>query len=570
MTTDFYWRVCDVCSCDVTEIGGAPLPELVCQLLAQRGIVTQERAESFLNPRLQHLSDPFELKDMRKAVDRVFEAIDREEEICIYGDYDVDGIISVTLLLAVLSHYDATPRAFIPIRSREGYGLSAAGIARCLEEGALPKLLIAVDCGTSSVEEIASLKEQGIDVVVLDHHEAGAHGIPDAVAVVNAKLDDSSSLDYLCSAGVVFKLAHALLKERRLPDFDLKHYLDLVAMATIADIVPLVDENRILVRHGLKRLGQSTCLGLNILNEQVGMRSAPNAAHVSFRLGPRINAAGRMDSPMDALELLTTLCDKRAATLSDQLNKHNRARQEVEENTRNEALAMLEQHFDTHHDPVIVLASAQWHPGVVGIVASQLMRRYHKPTFVISLDEHGCGKGSGRSIPGVSLVKAIQACSEYLISGGGHEMAAGLVIEGSKIDAFREAFGKYVEMNSTEEERHPVLRIDAEVNFAELNLDLLDSYELLEPFGNANPQPIFLSRNVILTDAPKRVSGNHLKLYMKQGNVERDAIFFNGAEFELPDPPWDIAFTIDRNVWRGRHSLSISIQQIKASSIANS
>lgn len=372
--------------------------------------------------------------------------------------------------------------------------------------------------------------------------------------------------------GVVFKLAHALLKDRKLKTFDLKLYLDLVAVATVADIVPLVDENRILVRHGLGRLAHSRHTGLKTLTEIAGIRPSDsanhagflNAAHVGFRIGPRINAAGRMDSPMDALELLLTMDNRRAVQLAQMLDSHNRKRQEEEEAIRTDAVEMLHNSFDPERDNVIVLGSRAWHPGVVGIVASQLMRRYHKPTFVIAFDESGVGKGSGRSIPGVSLVQAIHHCADTLVSGGGHDMAAGLVIEEARMDDFRRAFNRYVSETTTEEQRSPVLNIDMEVSFQALTLDLLDSYEKLEPFGNSNPQPLFMSSDVFPTEPPKRVGTNHLKLFMRQGMVERDAIFFNGAERELPNPPWDIAFTIDRNVYRGRASLSISIQEIRS------
>lgn len=551
----------------------AELPLLVKRLLLQRGFTGGMETELFLDPRLSHLSDPFLMGEMRAAVERIFQAVDEGETVCIYGDYDVDGVTSVALLRAILMAYDLDPQYFIPVRSREGYGLSEAGIERCLYECAeKPSLLITVDCGTSSVKEVDMLNGQGIDVIILDHHEAGPLGRPDAVAVVNAKIEENSPYTYLCSAGVVFKLAHALLKERKLKTFDLKLYLDLVAVATVADIVPLVAENRILVRHGLGRLAHSRHTGLKTLTEIAGIRPSDsanhagflNAAHVGFRIGPRINAAGRMDSPMDALELLLTMDHRRAVQLAQMLDSHNRKRQEEEEAIRTDAVEMLHNSFDPERDHVIVLGSRAWHPGVVGIVASQLMRRYHKPAFVIAFDESGVGKGSGRSIPGVSLVQAIHHCADTLVSGGGHDMAAGLVIEESRMDDFRRAFNRYVSETTTEEQRSPVLNIDMEVSFQALTLDLLDSYEKLEPFGNSNPQPLFMSSDVFPTEPPKRVGTNHLKLFMRQGMVERDAIFFNGAERELPNPPWDIAFTIDRNVYRGRASLSISIQEIRS------
>ncbi len=565
MSTKFSWELRPLDgSVDFGEELNRQLPLLVRKLLAQRGISGRESAQRFLKPRLADLGDPFAMREMDAAVERIFRAADNGEHVCIYGDYDVDGVSSVTLLHTILRAYNIRTDYFIPVRTREGYGLSEEGMANAIAKcGGKPGLLISVDCGTSSVDEVAWLQEQGIDVVILDHHEASTQGRPPAVAVVNAKLEEDSPFTYLCSAGVVFKLAHAMLKRRRLPQFDLKNYLDVVAIATVADIVPLVEENRLLTRHGLRVMESGGNIGIQALNRVTNLNRRPSASHVSFRIGPRLNAAGRMDSPQDALNLLMTRDTARAMELAERLELHNRARQQEEEKIRNEAMEMLSRSFSPSRDSVIVLGSRTWHPGVVGIVASLLMRRYHKPTFVISLDENGIGKGSGRSIPGVSLVQAIHACSDTLISGGGHDMAAGLVIHEDMIDAFRARFDAFVRENVDADKLKPMLSIDAEVTFPELTLDLLDSYELLEPFGNSNPQPVFMSRNVMLTDAPRHLQGNHLRLGLRQGSHECDAMYFNGGSVRLPDPPWDIAFTIDRNVWRGRTTLSISIQDIR-------
>ena len=565
MSTKFSWELRPLDgSVDFGEELNRQLPLLVRKLLAQRGISGRESAQRFLKPRLADLGDPFAMREMDAAVERIFRAADNGEHVCIYGDYDVDGVSSVTLLHTILRAYNIRTDYFIPVRTREGYGLSEEGMANAIAKcGGKPGLLISVDCGTSSVDEVAWLQEQGIDVVILDHHEASTQGRPPAVAVVNAKLEEDSPFTYLCSAGVVFKLAHAMLKRRRLPQFDLKNYLDVVAIATVADIVPLVEENRLLTRHGLRVMESGGNIGIQALNRVTNLNRRPSASHVSFRIGPRLNAAGRMDSPQDALNLLMTRDTARAMELAERLELHNRARQQEEEKIRNEAMEMLSRSFSPSRDSVIVLGSRTWHPGVVGIVASLLMRRYHKPTFVISLDENGIGKGSGRSIPGVSLVQAIHACSDTLISGGGHDMAAGLVIHEDMIEAFRARFDAFVRENVDADKLKPMLSIDAEVTFPELTLDLLDSYELLEPFGNSNPQPVFMSRNVMLTDAPRHLQGNHLRLGLRQGSHECDAMYFNGGSVRLPDPPWDIAFTIDRNVWRGRTTLSISIQDIR-------
>ena len=569
MSTKFSWEVHPTDgSVDFGEELNRKLPLLVRRLLAQRGIAGREEALKFLRPKLADLGDPFALREMSAAVDRILRAADRGEHVCIFGDYDVDGVSSVMLLHAVLTAYKIRTDYFIPVRTREGYGLSREGVRRAFEKcGEKPALLIAVDCGTSSVEEVRNLQAEGVDVVILDHHEASPLGRPPAYAVVNAKLEERSRYTYLCSAGVVFKLAHALLRRRRLAWFDLKRYLDVVAIATVADIVPLVEENRLLTRHGLRILAQGGNVGLNALNRVTGLNREPTASHVSFRLGPRLNAAGRMDCPMDALDLLMTQDSARAEELAERLEEHNKARRAEEEKIREEATQMLETQFPPATDHVIVLGSRTWHPGVVGIVASLLMRRYHKPTVIISLDANGLGKGSGRSVPAVSLVQAIHHCSGTLVSGGGHDMAAGLVVREEMIDAFRRQFDDYVRDNTSAADLKPVLHIAAEVRLEELNTELLDSYELLEPFGNSNPQPVFICRRVMPADAPRTVSTHHLRLFLRQGNSECDAIYFNGALRQLPEPPWDVAFTIDRNVWHGRSSLSVSIQDIRSAEV---
>lgn len=537
------------------------MPQILGRLLAQRGVGEDDVAQ-FLRPRLAELTDPFDIPEIDLAVQRVFHAIDHKESVCIYGDYDVDGVSSIAVLRTTLEAYGLKPKSFIPRRSSEGYGLSEGGLERCLAECGQPDLLIAVDCGTVSNEAIADLNLKGVDTVVVDHHETGPDGRPDCVALVNPKASQDPR-EYLCAAGVVFKLAHALLKQRPVEGFDLKSVLDLVAVATISDIVPLVDENRLLVRHGLRLLENSDRPGLRALLKLTGTEGKLSSADIGFRIGPRLNAAGRMDQPEQALATLMTSCDHEAADLADDLENFNRSRQQLEQAIFAEALAMLKEGKD---DPVIVVGSRSWHAGVVGIVASRLMRMYHKPAFVISIDDKGVGKGSGRSIAGISLVEAIGACRDDLISGGGHHMAAGLSIHEGSIDAFREGFINFVNETCGEKDLAAKVHVDAEVHLGDLSLDFLASYELLQPFGSCNPQPIFMARNVWLTEPPRRLKNNHLRLFLRQGYDERDAIFFGGGANELPDPPWDIAFTVDRNVFRGRVSVQISLQNVRASS----
>lgn len=542
--------------------GVAGLPRILRLLLAQRGYTGVEEVERFLRPRLRDLGDPFALPEMEIAVERIFHAIDRGESICIFGDYDVDGITSITILRRVLREYGVEPASFIPVRGTEGYGLSDAALERCLAAGR-PDLMIAVDCGTASRGQVAGLQADGIDVIVADHHEPGEAGRPSAVAVVNPKLGEDYG--YLCSAGVVFKIAHALLKTRPLEDFDLKDVLDLVAVGTIADIVPLVEENRLLVRHGLRCLPGTRNEGLRALMKVTGMNGRAASSDVGFRIGPRINAAGRMDAPDDGLATLLATTPQEAKSKAELLDSYNRQRQKCEVDMFDEAMAQLREHHDPENDPAIVVGSRKWHPGVVGIVASRLMRAFHKPSFVVAIDEEGLGKGSGRSIEGVSLVSVIDACRPDLVAGGGHHMAAGISIMEDRMDVFREKFFKFVLETTTEEQRRPRLHVDVEVPFEDLSLEFLASYELLEPFGAHNPQPVFMSRGVWLTEPPKHLKNKHLKLFLRQGVVEHDAIFFGAGDRDFPDPPWDLAFTIDRNEFRGRTSLQLTVRDVRAS-----
>jgi single-stranded-DNA-specific exonuclease len=541
---------------------GHPFPAILEHLIHQRGLPVGENLESFLRPKLRDLGDPFEIGEMREGVERILQAIDRGEHVCIYGDYDVDGVTSIAVMRRMLHAYGLEPRHFIPLRSSEGYGLSKAALERCMREGPKPDLLIAVDCGTVSIDEIAGLRADGVDVIVVDHHEPSQRGRPDVVALVNPKYGGGPA--YMCAAGVCFKLAHAMIKTRPVPNFDLKELLDLVAVATIADIVPMIGENRLLVRHGLKRLPQTLNPGLQALQEVSGMNGKATSMDVGFRIGPRLNAAGRMDVPEDALATLLTDCKRLARDLAEKLDEYNKRRQTHESQIRREAMEMLNATFDPARDPVIVLGSRSWHPGVVGIVASRLMRQFHKPTFIIAIDAEGVGKGSGRSIEGVSLVQAINSCRSHLIAGGGHDMAAGLSITEDKLDVFRADFAAYVLNNTVAEQRQPKLKVDAEITFDQLSLEFLTDYELLQPFGNGNPQPIFMARGVHLSRPPVHMKNQHLRLNLRQGYAEQDAVFFGGGEVALPDPPWDIAFTIDRNTFRGRTTLQIIIQDVRA------
>ncbi len=540
----------------------AQLSPLVRRLLAQRGLSEPEAIDRFLSPRLSDLSDPFLMPDMQPAVDRLLKAIDENERVVLYGDYDVDGVTSVALIQEVLGKYGLECQGFLPHRMDEGYGVSKSGVERCLKDHD-PQLIIAVDCGTTSIEEVAYLKEHAVDVVICDHHECSQDGRPDCVALVNPKVGDD--YHYLCSAGVVFKVAHALLKTRPNPALDLKDYLDIVALGTVADIVPLVSENRILVRKGLHRLRKTDNCGLVALKRETKLGERIQTSDIGFRLGPRLNAAGRLHTAQSALDLLLERDPAEAKSIAQKLDQQNRERQELEYRMYDEALAMIEKGPHPRDRCSIVLGSDDWHPGVVGIVASRLMRRYHRPTFVVAFDETGLGKGSGRSVEKISLVSALNSCDDLLIKGGGHEMAAGLSIWKQNFPDFQQRFEEIVAANARSEYLIPTLYVDAEVQLTELTLSLLDSYEMMEPFGSHNPQPTLLCRNVSLAGDPITISNKHLRLELYQNGTIRDAVYFGAAELELSAPPWDVAFTIQRNEYRGRESLQIHVTNVRSS-----
>lgn len=538
---------------------------LVRRLLAQRGVGPGEAARRFLSPKLKELADPFLLPNMDKAVNRLLKAVDNREAVVLYGDYDVDGVTSLTLLHTVLQAYGLTPRCFLPLRMEEGYGVSREGLTRCLAGGEC-SLLVAVDCGTTSKTEAEWLAERGIDFMVLDHHEPDPARLPECAAVVNPKLGDQ--FHYLCSAGVVFKLAHALGKTRRLPNFDLKEHLDIVALATVADLMPLVEENRLLVRKGLDVLERTRRPGLQALIEVAGINRPFTSMDLGFRLGPRLNAAGRLDTAEAALELLLSQDLSGALEVARELDLQNRERQALEQRILQEALKQAREMLDTDDPPCgLVVAGRGWHPGVVGIVAARIMREFHRPVFVIAIDESGQGKGSGRSLPGISLVRALDACRPLLTAGGGHDMAAGVSLSEENLPAFREAFAEHVARQAVDGQLEPRLYLDAETRLEELTLAFLDDYDQLQPFGNSNPQPLFVARGVHPVSEPRLLRERHWRLELLQGGAVRTGMWFNAGPDPLPPPPWDIAFHVDRNTFRGNTTLQLLIQSLRTAGV---
>lgn len=528
--------------------GSAKLPAVAAALLAARGIVGDE---SFLRPRLADLSCPFSIPGVREAAKRLWAAADGCEMVCIYGDYDVDGVTSAVLLAEVLSALGARVEMFVPRRLEEGYGLSLAGLERCLAD-VRPDLLVAVDCGTTSVKEAEWLAEQGVDLVILDHHEAGSEGMPPCIALVNPKV--SGGQDYLAAVGVAFKVAHGMLKLRAdaVSRFDLKDQLDLVALGTVADIVPLEKENRLLVRHGLMRLAAGKRPGLAELKRLAGVNGRVGAQDIGFRLGPRINAAGRLDTATAACEMLLTRDGRRARELAEMLEVLNRERQLVERAITGQAMEAAAAQYAAG-DKALVVHGEDWHPGVIGIIASRVMRRFHLPTVVIGFDDSGLGKGSARSIEGVSLVQALAACADVLVKGGGHAMAAGLTIEGGRIDEFARLFKAHVAATTDEATLQPVIAPDLLVEPSEVNHDLLAAWELLAPFGAGFVEPLLASVGLMPMCEPQVLRDRHIRFVFDTGQAGGvNAIWFNGAtEGDLPEPPWDVAYQVQANEWQG-------------------
>jgi single-stranded-DNA-specific exonuclease len=538
-------------------------PEVVRRLLGLRGIAGGGEAVEHLLPRLGALGDPLELEEMGVAVARVLAAVDGGEDIVLYGDYDVDGVSSLALLEGVLAAYGAKFRSFLPHRMDEGYGLGRAGLERCLGEGE-PGLLIAVDCGTSSADEIRWLGERGIDVVVLDHHELPSWGRPPCVALVNPKAEEGRKYGYLCSAGVVFKLAHALMKERRVEGYELKGQLDLVALATVADIVPLVGENRLLVRHGLKVMADTARPGLVALKEVAGVAGLVDASDVGFRLGPRLNAAGRLESAQLALDLLRCRDLGEARDIARQLDANNRERQEIERLVEAEAVAQMEREYPPEGNAVLVLAGEGWHPGVVGIVASRIMRRAHRPTFVIGVGEDGEGKGSGRSVAGVSLVECLEGCRDLLLAGGGHEMAAGLRLRGEQVAEFRRRANAQVFGMGDLEVLRPVVECDVELMPWEVSWDLFRWLELLGPHGAGCPRPVFLARGVMPVGEVRVMKGKHVRVRVGGGGGSAELLYFSAPVGAMPEPPWDVAYQVGKNEYRGEVSLQMTVRGLRS------
>jgi single-stranded-DNA-specific exonuclease len=533
------------------------LPPSLCAVLAVRGLGNPDDARRHLRPLLDHLHPPAALAGIDVAAERVRAAIRRGETILVHGDYDVDGVCAAALYTRFLRRLGARVEAFVPHRLRDGYDVGRAGLRRAEEVGA--SLLLTADCGTVAHEALRRAADAGLDVVVTDHHTPGGT-LPPAVAVVNPNRRDCAYPEKgLCGAGVAFKLCSLLASDAGLSLEDLVWYLDLVAVATVADLVPLEGENRVLTRFGLRVLRQTRNPGLRALLAVCGLTGTEvGAGQVGFVLGPRINAAGRVGDADEALRLLLTDDPARAEELAEGLEDHNRRRQEEDRRTLDEAVELLERDFDPRTDHAVVLASEGWHPGVIGIVASRVVERVHRPTVLVAL-EGAKGRGSARSIPGFDLYEAVAACAPHLERFGGHRQAAGMDLRRDAVPAFRRAFlAAAARRLEASELLVPRLGIDLELPLEEMSLALADILRHLGPHGIGNPRPVFLARDLQIAGAPRTVGKGHLKLRLARDGALLQAIGFGMAErlaaTAKEGESVDAVFQLQVNEYRGRRT----------------
>lgn len=569
------WRIATYDADRVSELQrSAGIPAVVAQLLLGRGIEDAAAARQFLEARLSELRDPEELPGASQAADIVYEAVRDGRRIVIYGDYDADGMTATAILLGCLRLLGAKPTFYVPNRIDEGYGLNHDAIRSLADEGA--EVVVTVDCGITSVSEAQTAAERGLTLIITDHHQM-ADQLPPAAAIVHPGLPDRPyPFPGLCGAAVALKLAWALCQRasqaKRVSE-TMRNYLmravGLAAVGTVADVVPLVDENRILVRHGLACLRHWPVIGLQALEKVTGLDQKPqlDGEDIAFTIGPRLNAAGRLGQAPLAIELLTTDSPDRAFKLAEYIHQLNDQRQTLERSVFRAAHQQARELFDPRNVPALVLSGRGWHPGVIGIVAGRLAEKYHRPVVLISLDELSSkpGMGSGRSVPGFNLHEALAACGEHLIAHGGHNAAAGLTVDEAAIDAFRIDFCAYAERNISVEERVAELFVDAEAPFAMLTHQTVRQIESLAPFGHGNARPVLCTREVHLAEAPRRIgsSGRHLSLKLEQHGIKVRAVAFGGGEWEdqllAADGPLAVAFKPVINTWRGRHTVEMQL-----------
>lgn len=534
---------------------------IIAQLLINRDIRTVKDAKSFLRPSLLNLHDPFLMRSMKQAVSRIRRAIRDKEKILVYGDYDVDGISATALLSAVLKRLKADVDTHIPSRLEDGYGLNKKIISSIHKKGI--DLLITADCGITAIPEVKMLNSLGMDIIITDHHTP-AKELPDTDIILNPLQDGCPYPDKnLAGVGVVFKLASGLLGK---DDNWLYEQLDLVCLGTVADIVPLIGENRILVKNGLKELTHTKKEGLKALIKESYLKGRDMTSyHVGYILAPRINAAGRLGRPEASLDLLLTDKPEQASELAKILSQENKNRQKMEDVVLRQAMARIEGEIDFTQQRVIVLEDDNWHKGIIGIVASRIVDRFYRPTVMISMDGDE-GKGSCRSIKNFNLFNALSECSDFLKRYGGHKYAAGLTIDKERLNDFKDKINRIAHERILAEDLIPSIKIDTEISISSLNRDLLEDLDRLAPFGFGNPRPLFSSRDLSIKNIPQILRRSTLKMWVTDGKTTAEAIGFNMAD-SLPSNPLkqriDLAYSCDLNTYKGITSIKLQIKDMR-------
>ena len=536
--------------------------KLLATILANRGIVEEKQIDKFLHPKRSDFYNPYEMPDMEIAVNRIIKAIENKEKTIIYGDYDVDGITSVTVLKSFLEERGLKVDEYIPNRLNEGYGLNNKAVETIASQGYT--LMITVDCGISAIEEVKYANELGIETIITDHHEPG-NELPDALAVVDAKRKDNKyPFRNLAGVGVVFKLSQAIGMRLGLEEKEYLKYLDIVCIGTISDIVPLVDENRVIVKLGLKLVEQTKNLGLRSILKSAGY-SKIDSTTISFGVAPRINASGRMGHQEDALKLFLSKEINEVNELTQKLNDYNRIRQETEKNIYAEAIKQIEKDNLTKRNTIVVMGK-NWHHGVIGIVSSKITEMYFKPSILLC-EEDDCGKGSGRSIPGFDLYEALTECKEFIDRFGGHSMAIGINIKKENFENFKDKLEEIATQKHIED-IVPILKIDAQVSLDEISKDMVDSLKELEPFGEENKTPVFVFKNLKIDSIRALSEGKHLKLTLKDSKNIVNAIGFNLGELTNEykiDDRVDIVGNLEINSFNGMENIQINIKDIMKS-----
>ncbi|MBU3959123.1 MAG: single-stranded-DNA-specific exonuclease RecJ [Candidatus Omnitrophica bacterium] len=548
----------DSCLQDIfsKELG---ISRVLAQILINRGLKNIEDAQSFLNARLEHLLDPYSFSDMHKAISLIKKAAKSREKVLVFGDYDADGITSLALLKTTLLKIGLDVTHYLPHRIKEGYGLNK-NVLRLAEQKSI-KLLITVDCGTNNYGQIKELRRHNIEVIVTDHHEPLNNDLACcASAMINPKIKDSRyKYRDLAGVGVAYKLCQAITGQRLFED------LDLVSLGTIADVAPLTGENRIIVREGLSRISQTKRIGLRALMEISGIKDRKiTSTFVSYILGPRLNASGRMDTAEAALSLLMSQEENEAKVFAQTLGRYNRQRQKIESKILKDATELIDKEVNFKEHKVIVIAKEDWHQGVLGIVASKLAERFYRPVIVISLDEDLC-KGSGRSIKNFHLFEALSDCKDFLEEFGGHSHAVGLIITRDNIEDFKNKINRLAQEKLLLEDLIPSLDIDMELALADLNEAIITGLEVLEPFGKGNPEPLFYTRNLNLKDTPQALGRDTLKFWVTDGGNTYQAIGFGMGKFKdslVNADNFDLVYTPRIDNWQGEENILLEAKDI--------